>query len=101
MPPHELIRIPMARPYRITVSAGICDTGVTRDPPQLINFADGALYWSKAHGRNQSWIYDPGVINELSAKGELSPARKDRLARVESIFMEPIPAKPGSRRGKA
>ena len=41
------------------------------------------------------------VRKVLSAKGELSPARKDRLARVESIFMEPIPAKPGSRRGKA
>jgi len=41
------------------------------------------------------------VRKVLSAKGELSPARKDRLARVESIFMEPIPAKTGSRRGKA
>jgi hypothetical protein len=37
----------------------------------------------------------------LSAKGDLSPARKDRLARVESILMEPGPAPAGSRRGKA
>jgi hypothetical protein len=41
------------------------------------------------------------VRKVLSAKGELSPARKDRLARVESILMEPIPAGAGSRRGKA
>jgi len=42
---------------RITVSAGICDTEATRHPAELIDHADGALYWSKAHGRNRSWIH--------------------------------------------
>ena len=41
------------------------------------------------------------VRRVLSAKGELSPARKDRLARVESILMEPISARTGSRGGNA
>jgi hypothetical protein len=41
------------------------------------------------------------VRKVLSARGELSPARKDRLARVESILAEPIPDGTGSRRGKA
>jgi len=41
------------------------------------------------------------VRKVLSARGELSPARKDRLARVESILSEPIPDGTGSRRGKA
>src|SRR5205807_5221561 len=33
---------------------------------ELISFADRALYWSKAHGRNRCWIYDPEVIGQLS-----------------------------------
>jgi hypothetical protein len=41
------------------------------------------------------------VRRVLSAKGELSPARKDRLARVESILMEAISAGTGSRGGNA
>jgi diguanylate cyclase (GGDEF)-like protein len=70
----------MAEPYRITVSAGICDTSVTEDPSQLIDLADGALYWSKAHGRDQCWIYDPTVIDELSAQ-----QRAERLERSRAL----------------
>jgi diguanylate cyclase (GGDEF)-like protein/putative nucleotidyltransferase with HDIG domain len=68
-------------PYGMTVSAGICDTSATTDPGQLVNFADSALYWSKAHGRNQCWIYDPAVVSELSAK-----ERADRLVRSRALL---------------
>jgi putative nucleotidyltransferase with HDIG domain len=68
------------RPYRMTVSAGICDTSVTEDPAELIKLADGALYWSKAHGRDQCWIYDPEVVNELSAQ-----ERAERLQRSQAL----------------
>jgi diguanylate cyclase (GGDEF)-like protein len=64
----------------VTVSAGICDTGATMDPAELIHLADGALYWSKAHGRNQSRIYDPAVVNELSAE-----ERAERLERSQAL----------------
>ncbi len=70
----------LAEPYRITVSAGICDTSVTADPSQLMDLADGALYWSKAHGRDQCWIYDPAVIDELSAQ-----QRAERLERSRAL----------------
>ena len=70
----------LAEPYRITVSAGICDTSLTEDPSQLIDLADGALYWSKAHGRDQCWIYDPAVIDELSAQ-----QRAERLERSRAL----------------
>jgi HD-GYP domain-containing protein (c-di-GMP phosphodiesterase class II) len=66
--------------YHVTVSAGICDTSVTQDPVELIRLADGALYWSKAHGRDQCWIYDPAVINELSAQ-----ERAERLERSQAL----------------
>jgi HD-GYP domain-containing protein (c-di-GMP phosphodiesterase class II) len=52
---------------RVTVSAGICDLATAHDPDSMFRFADGALYWSKAHGRDVSWIYDPSTIRELSA----------------------------------
>jgi hypothetical protein len=42
--------------------------------------ADSALYWSKAHGRNQCWVYDPGVIDELSEQ-----QRAERLERSTAL----------------
>jgi diguanylate cyclase (GGDEF)-like protein len=68
-------------PFRVTVSAGICDTTVTKDPAELIHLADGALYWSKARGRDQCWVYDPRVINELSAQ-----ERAERLERSHALL---------------
>jgi len=75
------IRRSLLEPVPITVSAGICDTTVTIDPAQLIRFADGALYWSKAHGRDQVWIYDPDVVSELSAQ-----ERAERLERSHALL---------------
>jgi diguanylate cyclase (GGDEF)-like protein/putative nucleotidyltransferase with HDIG domain len=69
------------QPYRLTVSAGICDTSATEDPAELIHLADGALYWSKARGRNQCWVYDPEDVNELSAQ-----ERAERLARSQALL---------------
>jgi len=77
----RLIAATASRKYRITVSAGICDTKASAHPAQLISFADSALYWSKAHGRNRCWIYDPAVIAELSA-----PERVQRLERSHAIL---------------
>ncbi len=76
----KVIAESVARPYSMSVSAGICDTSVTMDPAELIQFADGALYWSKAHGRNQVWIYDPEVVAELSAHD-----RAERLERSRAL----------------
>jgi diguanylate cyclase (GGDEF)-like protein len=76
----QAIAAQMSDPYGITVSAGICDTSVCEDGSQLINMADTALYWSKAHGRNQCWVYDPDIIAELS-----SSERAERLERSRAL----------------
>jgi diguanylate cyclase (GGDEF)-like protein len=55
-------------PSSVTLSAGICDLELSHDPQELIQLADGALYWAKAHGRNSCWVYDPEVVRELSAQ---------------------------------
>ena len=75
-----LIAMSPQRTLPITVSAGICDTGETEDPTELLAFADGALYWSKAHGRDQCWLYDRRVISELSAN-----ERAERLERSRAL----------------
>ena len=77
----RVIEATVREPYRVTLSAGICDTQVTEDPAELIRLADGALYWSKAHGRNQCWIYDPAVVAELSAQ-----ERAERLERSQALL---------------
>ncbi len=77
----RVIATAVPEPFRVTVSAGICDTTVTEDPAELIRFADGALYWSKAHGRDQCWIYDPEVVAELSAQ-----ERAERLERSQALL---------------
>jgi len=67
----RLRRLVAAEPIQgrcLTVSAGICDLDHASDAETLFRLADGALYWSKAHGRDSSWIYDPEVVHELSAQ---------------------------------
>ena len=59
---------PLLENKRVTVSAGICDFATAHDADSMFRFADGALYWSKAHGRDVAWIYDPGTIRQLSAQ---------------------------------
>ncbi len=68
-------------PLRVTISAGICDSRVADEPSELIRLADGALYWSKAHGRNQCWVYDPEIVAELSAQ-----ERAERLERSQALI---------------
>lgn len=53
---------------RVSLSAGICDLATAHDADSIFRFADGALYWSKAHGRDVAWIYDPAIIRQLSAQ---------------------------------
>ena len=52
----------------MTISAGICDLESATDADAMFRLADGALYWSKANGRDVVWIYDPEAVRELSAE---------------------------------
>jgi diguanylate cyclase (GGDEF)-like protein len=66
--------------YRVTLSAGISDISHATGAEQLFRFADGALYWSKAKGRDCAWIYDPQVVRELSAQ-----ERAEHLERSQAM----------------
>jgi diguanylate cyclase (GGDEF)-like protein len=66
--------------YRVSLSAGISDISHAISAEQLFRFADGALYWAKAKGRDCAWIYDPNVVRELSAQ-----ERAEHLERSQAI----------------
>lgn len=65
----------------VTISAGICDLRNAQDADSMFRLADGALYWSKAHGRDATWIYDPEVVRELSAA-----ERAEQLRRSQALL---------------
>jgi diguanylate cyclase (GGDEF)-like protein/putative nucleotidyltransferase with HDIG domain len=95
----RLIAMTISRPHPITLSAGICDTKVTAHPAELVNHADGALYWSKVHGRNRAWIYDPQVTSELTASGPLDSAERSQALLGLRALSRAIDAKDPATRG--
>ena len=66
--------------YRVTLSAGISEISHATSAEQLFRFADGALYWAKAKGRDGAWIYDPHIVRELSVQ-----ERAEHLERSQAI----------------
>ena len=63
-----------------SVSIGICDMSHARTADDLLRFADGALYWAKAHGRDAICQYSPETVEDLSHE-----QRVDRLLRNKAL----------------
>ncbi|HEU4975749.1 MAG TPA: diguanylate cyclase [Baekduia sp.] len=72
--------VPLAREHGVTVSAGVADLTQAASADELIRLADGALYWSKVHGRGRVSAYDPERVEALSAQ-----ERAERLARSHAL----------------
>ena len=71
----------------VTISVGIaCFPGQADDADGLQRMADGALYWSKHHGKNRSFVYSPKVVRIHSAKElEWETERMARLRAAKNI----------------
>lgn len=82
----------------VTVSAGICDLRNAQDADTMFRLADGALYWSKAHGRDATWIYDPDVVRELSAAERAEQLRRSQAMLGIRALARAIDAKDPSTR---
>ena len=83
----------------VTSSAGICDLATAGGAEQLFELADGALYWSKAHGRNRSCVFDPAVVRELSAADRAKQLERTRALVGIGALARAIDAKdPATRR---
>jgi diguanylate cyclase (GGDEF)-like protein len=71
----------------ITISVGIASFPSHADSAEeLQRVADGALYWSKAHGKNRSCIYSPSVVRIYSPEElERETERNARLRAAKNL----------------
>jgi diguanylate cyclase (GGDEF)-like protein len=77
----EFRAAPVGVAAHLTMSAGICDLAHAKDSKELLQLADGALYWAKNQGRDTVVVYSPDVVYELSDSD-----RADRLQRSQSLI---------------
>ena len=71
----------------VTISVGIASyPSQANEADGLQRMADGALYWSKHHGKNRSFVYSPKVVRIHSAKElEWETERMARLRAAKNI----------------
>ena len=84
---HELAQIETSPAGPVTISVGIASFPTHADSAEgLQRTADGALYWSKQHGKNRSCLYSPSLVriyspDELERKME----RNARLRAAKNL----------------
>jgi diguanylate cyclase (GGDEF)-like protein len=76
----EFRAAPVGVASHLTMSAGVCDLTQAKESRELLQLADGALYWAKNQGRDNVVVYSPEVVLELS-----DTDRADRLQRSQSL----------------
>ena len=76
----EFRAAPVGVAAHLTMSAGVCDLTHASNSRELLQLADGALYWAKSQGRDNVVVYSPDVVIEFSDKD-----RADRLQRSQSL----------------
>ena len=71
----------------VTISVGIAGyPSQASDADALQRMADGALYWSKHHGKNRSFVYSSKIVRIHSAKDlEWETERTARLRAAKNI----------------
>jgi HD-GYP domain-containing protein (c-di-GMP phosphodiesterase class II) len=62
----------------VTVSVGLCDLEAAPSADELLRRADAALFWSKEHGRNRCWVYDPSVVRDLAGYARRRDLERER-----------------------
>ena len=77
----EFRAAPVGVAAHLTMSAGICDLSHANGSQELLQLADGALYWAKTKGRDTVILYSPDVVYELSDSD-----RADRLQRLQALM---------------
>jgi diguanylate cyclase (GGDEF)-like protein len=84
---HELARMNVSPEGPLTISAGIATfPSHAAAADDLQRTADGALYWSKAHGKNRSCLYSPSVVRILTPREiEREAERNARLRAAKNL----------------
>jgi diguanylate cyclase (GGDEF)-like protein/putative nucleotidyltransferase with HDIG domain len=75
----DLVRsTPLRHGKRVTVSIGLCDLDAAGTPDELLQRADAALFWSKQHGRDRSWLYDRSVVGDVAGHARRYEVDRER-----------------------
>jgi diguanylate cyclase (GGDEF)-like protein len=84
---HALALIDASPAGPVTISVGIASFPAHADSPaELQRTADGALYWSKQHGKNRSCLYSPSVVRIYSPDElERETERNARLRAAKNL----------------
>jgi diguanylate cyclase (GGDEF)-like protein/putative nucleotidyltransferase with HDIG domain len=78
----------------VTISVGIAAfPAQATDADELQRTADGALYWSKAHGKNRSCIYSPSVVRIYSPEEFQREAERSALLQAAKNVVRFVDAK--------
>ena len=84
---HELALVEASPAGPVTISVGIASFPLhAADADDLQRTADGALYWSKQHGKNRSCLYSPSVVRIYSPDElERETERNARLRAAKNL----------------
>ena len=83
---------------RVTISAGVCDLEQAADAGELYRLADGALYWSKHHGRDVVFRYSPDVVEVLSDAEQAARLVRHQALQSVRVLARAVDAKDPSTR---
>ncbi|HET8529093.1 MAG TPA: diguanylate cyclase [Gaiellaceae bacterium] len=83
----ELQRIELSPEGPLAISVGIATFPThAEDAATLQRTADGALYWSKAHGKNRTCLYSPTMVRIMTPRElELETERNARLRAAKNL----------------
>ena len=83
----QLVQVDASPGGPVTISAGIATfPSHAQDADELQRRADGALYWSKEHGKNRSCLYSPSVVRVYSRDAlERETERSARLRAAKNL----------------
>jgi diguanylate cyclase (GGDEF)-like protein len=76
----EFRAAPVGVAAHLTMSAGVCDLTHANGSRELMQLADGALYWAKSEGRDTVVVYAPDVVHEFSDRDRI-----DRMERMQAL----------------
>jgi HD-GYP domain-containing protein (c-di-GMP phosphodiesterase class II) len=93
---HRLAEALRAQPFgdeqlRLTASIGVCDLGSAGSADLLLERADAALYWAKAHGRDAVVAWTAETARRLAVARTAGGSREQRLAALAALAEETDP----------
>jgi diguanylate cyclase (GGDEF)-like protein len=90
---------PFANGLELTASIGVCDLAEAIDADTLMERADQALYWAKAHGRDAALQWSAATAARVARARALAGAPDERVDALAAIADEADPA-PGGGHGR-